>query len=151
MICSVENLFDPLLWWTQLVPMALPRSLRTLWTRSVVKEKDTGRSPQQFRLRQFDEMLLSEGLAKTQWRTIRYGHFRCFGRRIFPTRVEVAIDSALERLWPVPIIRALGWQYCVKAIRATDGKGVPAPIMAGSQQDLRVSIPPNSASSRGGD
>jgi len=115
---SVEYIFDPLFWWRQLFPPVWRTSLRSLIRfPATMQGEDAGPRLQQFELRGFDKMLQSVGFAKIRWRTIKYGHFRFFGHRIFPVRAEVAIDRALDSLWRFPIIRRLGWLYCAKVKR----------------------------------
>jgi len=119
---SIENLFDPLFWWRSLLPSNLRAKMRDIVGTAVVnKGKDGYLNKYQFRLRYFDRMLESAGFKKTRWRTIKYGHFRLFKRRLFPVFAEVAIDRAFECLWWVPVIRSLGWLYCVKAMRKENG------------------------------
>lgn len=122
---SVENLFDPLFWWRTLLPADLRVKMRYL-VRSAVKNQGTDGTlePHQYGLRCFDKMLESAGFEKTRWRTIKYGHFRFFGRRIFPVFAEIAIDRAFECLWWAPVIRNVGWLYCVKAMRGEGGNFV---------------------------
>lgn len=114
----IENVFDPLFWVWQLVPDAARAWVRGFIGRSKGEaQKDRSPDTKQFGIRHFDKMLRTAGLEKVQWRTIRYGPFRLFRRSIFPRRVRVAIDRGFERIWWAPVIRRLGWTYCVKAIR----------------------------------
>lgn len=114
----IENVFDPLFWIWQLVPDRARAWVRRVIGRSKGEaQQDDRPAPKQFGIRDFDKMLRNAGLEKIRWRTIQYGPFRLFRRSIFPRRVRVAIDKGFERIWSVPVIRRLGWTYCVKAIR----------------------------------
>lgn len=112
---SVEAL-DPLVVWRKFARVTgLGRSARAGADHSV-ENPDNRPVSKRFSLARFDTMMSAEGLTKTRSRTIKYGHFRFLGRRFLPIPWEVAVDKALQRLWRVPIIRDLGWLYCVKAI-----------------------------------
>lgn len=117
---SIVNVFDPFFWASRLVP----KKMRA-WLRGLFQQHDGQQQkrlePKEISIRRFDKMLKNVRLEKMEWRTLQYGPFRLMRRSILPTRLQVAIDKALDRIWWAPGIRRLGWTYCVKAIRAVEG------------------------------
>ncbi len=117
--CCIKNVFDPLFWVWQLIPDTV-----RAWVHGFIRrskgERQEGLIPEakQFWIHDFDKMLRNAGLVKIRWRTIQYGPFRLFTFPIFPIRARVAIDRGFERIWWVPVIRRLGWTYCVKAAKS---------------------------------
>lgn len=115
---SIENLFDPLFWWRRFTPAPLRKAVRSVRERLVDEhESETEPRLRQFALRSFDRMIENAGFSIASWRTIKYGHFRFFGRRIFTTDTEITIDRTLEKASGIPVIRRSGWLYIAKAKR----------------------------------
>jgi ubiquinone/menaquinone biosynthesis C-methylase UbiE len=113
---SIENVFDPFFWASRLVPKKIRTRLRGLFKRHNGQQQKR-LEPKQISIRRFDKMLKNVQLEKMEWRTLQYGPLKLMRRSILPTRLQVAIDKALDRIWWAPGIRRLGWTYCVKAIR----------------------------------
>lgn len=115
---SLEYLCDPLFWARLAVPTPIKRSLRCLLpVKAEASAGAQGANPNQFRLSQFDKILESAGFEVVRRRTLKFGHLRAFGRRVLPVKWEVALDQALDTVCRFPLIRNLGWLYCVKARR----------------------------------
>ena len=120
-IITVRNLFhagdllDPVFWLRFVVPRRLRARLRGLRRNASARR---GWGPTRYRIGSFNRLLGEAGFRVTRWRTLQYGGFRIFGLSILPTRLQLTVNRACERIWWMPGVRRLGWTYFVQAVKS---------------------------------